>query len=308
MPERGRRDVGCDNHPRRQVQGDGLCLSLERLRDYRAYTYRTAPDRRVTTLEGAVRFVEERGFVFFHPVQGPPMPSLWHAVAGDRPVPAEHDDPGHVTWGWKDSLLGTRRWYYAKVLRRCSTIISMDVVPFFYALSPNYGVPEEDYLIAYEQGRLSQAAKAIYESLLERGPQDAIALRRSCGMAGKRHAYGFDRGLVELQGAFMVLPTGVADAGGWHYAFVYDITARHFPHLPEAARPIHLQDASRRLAQLYLQSVGAVAVADIGRLFAWPPIDVDATVNSLVDAHLVRRGVRVPGQRGEWVAICDLVG
>jgi len=70
----------------------------------------------VRTKEQAIAYVEERGFVYFWPIKGVMMPSLWQAVAGDRPVASEHDDPGHVTWGWKDGLLGERLWYYAKVL------------------------------------------------------------------------------------------------------------------------------------------------------------------------------------------------
>jgi len=61
--------------------------------------------------EEAIRYVNERGFIYFWPINGILLPSLWEAVSGDRPVPNEHDDPGHVTWGWKDSLLGKHVWY-----------------------------------------------------------------------------------------------------------------------------------------------------------------------------------------------------
>ncbi|MCK7520523.1 MAG: hypothetical protein MZV64_23930 [Ignavibacteriales bacterium] len=50
----------------------------------------------------ASTFVNRRGFVFFWPISGIDLPSLWTAVAGDRPVADKHDDPGHITWGWKD--------------------------------------------------------------------------------------------------------------------------------------------------------------------------------------------------------------
>lgn len=49
-----------------------------------------------------VDFVNERGSVYFWPIKDVTLPSLWTAVAG------AHDDPGHVSWGWKDSLLGQR--------------------------------------------------------------------------------------------------------------------------------------------------------------------------------------------------------
>jgi hypothetical protein len=34
------------------------------------------------------------------------------------------------------------------------------------------------------------------------------------------------------------LPIGVAQAGAWSYAFVYEILQRHFPDVPERAHPI----------------------------------------------------------------------
>ena len=43
-------------------------------------------------------------------IKGIAFPSLWTAVAGDRPFADEHDDPGHVTWGWKDTAPGQRIW------------------------------------------------------------------------------------------------------------------------------------------------------------------------------------------------------
>ena len=69
------------------------------------------------------------------------MPSLWVAVAGDRPVPDEHDDPGHVTWGWKDGLLGKRRWYYGRVLRKRNTFISLDICLTFMRFPPITAIP-----------------------------------------------------------------------------------------------------------------------------------------------------------------------
>jgi hypothetical protein len=79
-------------------------LSLAAVQAYRKRTFRLEPGRRVRTQGEAIAFVGERGFVFFWPIKEVVLPSLWVAVAGDRPVPAEHDDPGHVTWRWKDSL------------------------------------------------------------------------------------------------------------------------------------------------------------------------------------------------------------
>jgi hypothetical protein len=48
----------------------------------------------------------------------------------------------------------------------------------------------------------------------------------------------FERALVELQVGLKVLPVGVAEAGTWRYAFVYEIVQMMHPQLASTrARP-----------------------------------------------------------------------
>jgi hypothetical protein len=262
----------------------------------------------VTTREQAVDFVNRRGFVHFWPVKGVTLPSLWAAVAGDRPVPNEHDDPGHITWGWKDEMLGARRWYYAKVLRRKATFIALDVVPLFYALSENYGEPEQDYLLQYQEGRLTFEAKAVYETLLAEGPLDSISLRKLARLGSRESEARFNRALELLQGDFKILPIGVAQAGAWKYAFIYDLVHRFYPELPEQARPIRQAAARRKLAELYLTSVGAILEKGVTSLFGWTKGETAAAIAALADDGILLPGVKLAGQPGEWLALAPLVG
>ena len=284
----------------------GVPLSLERIQTHRARTYRLLPGLRLTSLAEAAAFVEDRSFVFFWPIKGVEMPSLWAAVAGDRPVADEHDDPGHKTWGWKDASLGKKCWYYAKVLRKKATMIALDVAPYFYALSENYGTPEEDYLDQYRQGTLTQESKAIYEVLLREGPTHTIALRTMTFMAGKASNSRFSRALDELQADFKILPVGVAQAGTWNYAFIYDCVHRHYPDLPERAGAIKISEAQRTLVELYFRSVGAAQLGDVAKVFQWPRKDVEQAARALVDAGTLVAGLTIPGQKGEWLALADL--
>ncbi|MBN2547898.1 MAG: winged helix DNA-binding domain-containing protein [Anaerolineales bacterium] len=278
----------------------------ERLRKYRAQTFRLAADRRLKDRDQAVDYVNERGFVYFWPITGILLPSLWVAAAGDRPVADEHDDPGHVTWGWKDSLLGQRLWYYAKVLRKKATMISLGAAPYFYALSENYGSAEEDYLIQYEQGHLTQEAKVLYEALLDEGPLDTVALRRVTHMSSPSSEGRFTRALSDLQADFKILPVAVTQAGAWHYAFAYDVVARHYPELPEQARTISESDARRKLVELYFHSVGAAQVNDVCKLFGWKLAVVDQTIQHLVESGVLQRGLSLNTRPGEWVGLAEL--
>lgn len=234
------------------------------------------------------------------------LPSLWVAVAGDRPVADEHDDPGHVTWGWKDQMLSQRRWFYAKLLRRRATIVSLEYLPYFYALSENFGDPH-DYLLEYEAGTLTAEAKAIYEALLEKGPMDTLSLRREARLASRDSNSRFERGLTELQVGLKVLPVGVAEAGAWNYAYVYDLVIRWWPELPELARPIGRGAARRALVRRYLENVGAATPGQIARLFGWLQPDVERVLGHLAEESIITPHLSIEGLKGEYVAVRELV-
>lgn len=281
-------------------------LPYEAIEQHRLVTYRLLPELRLHNLDDAIQFVNQRGFVFFWPIKGIDLPSLWAAVAGDRPVADEHDDPGHITWGWKDASLGQRRWYYAKAVRKKSTIISLDLAPAFYALSENYGAPEEDYLTLYEQGRLAQEAKAVYEALLHNGPLDTIDLRRATRMTSRESDSRFNKAITDLQADFKILPVGVSQAGGWHYAFIYEVAARHFPELPDLAQAMGEQEARCQILTSYLRSVGAAPLMTLPRLFGWTPREAQRAVERLAQMEAVTLGVEVEGRPGEWIAVREL--
>ena len=278
-------------------------ITLEEVNQYRLKNFHQSSGDHLQTSDQAVDFVNQRGFVLFWPIKGITFPSLWTAVAGDRPVADEHDDPGHVTWGWKDSLLGSRAWYYSKALRKKSTMISQQVVPYFYALTENYGSPEEDYLTLYEQGRLTQEAKAIYEALLDQGQLDTIALRKAARLSSKDSDSRFNKALVDLQVDFKILPVGVTQAGAWHYAFAYDIVTRHYPEIIDQTRFISERQAYRRLAELYFHSVGAAQLRDLLKIFAWPVTEAEQAVDLLVHEGVLCRDIEIESQPGKWIAL-----
>ncbi len=278
----------------------------ELIHAYRAQTFHWLPGQRLKERQDAVAFVKERGFVFFWPITGFLLPSLWVATAGDRPVADEHDDPGHVTWGWKDALLGSREWYYAKVLRKKGTMISHELTPYFYALSENYGAYDEDYLTLYEQGRLTLEAKLVYEALLDQGPLDTVELRKATHMSSPSSETRFNRAISDLQADFKILPVGVTSSGAWHYAFAYEIVARHYPELPDQAHEIREDQARAKLLEIYLHSVGAAPLNQATRLFGWRPVEAGRAIEGLARAGEILCEVKVENQPGEWLASAHL--
>jgi hypothetical protein len=268
----------------------------------RAHNYHCSPERRIQTIEQARAFVEEMGFCHFWPTQGVEMPNLFHAIAGRvRAVPDEHNDADlGKCWGWKDEALDKRWWYYGKLIRRRATMVSLDLLPAFYACSDNFGDMEHDYLDEYRDGRLSLEEKNIYEALLENGPLDTVELRKKARLANDSVKYKFDKTMTELQAKLKVLPVGVAPVGAWRYAFIYEIVARWYPDLSDRARPISRREAQKTLVMRYLQNVVAATRQEIFLaldVLGWSRHESERAIESLVEEGALRE-TQVQGMKG----------
>ena len=270
-------------------------LDPDSLMAYRAETFRIMPQSKLHDVEDAIDFVNARGFVFLWPVKGVDLPNLWNAVAGDRPVESDHDDAGHVTWGWKDSMLGEKVWYYAKILRGKATFVSLEVIPYFYALSERVG-DLDDYLLAYDEGRLTWVEKSVADAIYNHGALHTLELRRRSYLEASSAKSRFDRALTSLQRGLWILPIGIARAGAWKYAFIYELVDRWHPQILDAARKISTRDAYKKLTSIYLDSVGAIEPAKIARLFRWK---IDYVRRALDD--LEGDGLALSLEDGRWI-------
>ena len=282
-------------------------IPAARLREYRERTFCYLPRKRLRSKQDAIDFVNERGAVFFWPIKGIDFPSLWGAVAGDRPVPNNHDDPAHVTWGWKDDLLGKKIWFYAKILRQKSTIISLDLLSFFYALSPNYGNPEEDYMVSYEEGVLSSEEKLVYEALLNYGALDSLMLRKAANLSSSENTSRFNRALLLLQRDFRILPVGIAESGAWHYAFIFDAVHRQFPDLADRAHNISEVQARQEILRSYFLSVSCATKHEVKIIFQWTDLSIDRSLKTLAENGFLIEGVQIKDKPGDWFTIIKLL-
>jgi hypothetical protein len=263
----------------------------------REVRYRRRMALRITSPEQAQAFVDDVGFCFLFPIQGIEMPSLWDAIAG-RVVKTYSSHSGYEierTWGWKDDALDKKQWYYGKLIRHKATLVSLDFLPNLYALSENYGDYEHDYLEEYRAGRLSAEAKAIYDALLKNGALDAVRLRREAHLSAEASKPRFERALTELQVGLKVLPVGIAEAGAWRYAFIYELLPRWLPDVPERARSIGRGQARRTILDQYLRNVIATTAPSAARVFGWSLADARQAAETLAQAGRLTLDVKVVG-------------
>lgn len=272
-------------------------LSPDRITALRNERYHRTPARRVRSEEEAVAFVEEVGFAFLFGDKTVEIPTLWGAICGEnRPVPRHHNDPDlGRTWRWKDTLPSRGAIYYGKLLRNKPTLVALDLLPAFYALSPNFG-DLEDYLEQYAAGELSVEAKNVYEVLLKGGALATSRLRQIAGLAGGgANARRFERALTELQTQLKIVKVGISDANRWGYAYVYDLFLRRFPYLPGAARQISSDQAMETLLLRYLRNVVAQPTRAVQRLFGWDDWNWRRVLERLTARKLVILDARIEG-------------
>lgn len=257
-----------------------LPAEVQRMRDR---LWRRRRDLRLRTSRQARTFVRQVGFCLFWPTSGIELPNLLQAIAGNaRPLTTGYDDPAiGRSWNWKDEALDKRWWYYGKLVRRRATLVSLELLPSFYALSENYGDPQ-DYLVEYREGRLSAEAKSIYEVLLQQGPTDTVRLRAEARLASTSAKARFDRALVELQAGLKVLPVGVAEAGAWRYAFIYELVDRWVPQVPDQARGLSVGEARRRILRQLLGNLIVADRAGLARILGWRGADLARTLDPML--------------------------
>jgi hypothetical protein len=278
--------------------------SAEAVESWRERRYRRRPDLRLRTVEETLAFVNDVGFCFLFPERGIEVPTLWEAICGERrPVPVHHDDQAlGYAWHWKDELPSRGAVYYGKLLRRKPMFVSLELLPHFYALSDNYG-DLEDYLLEYEEGRLSDEARRVYEALLEHGAMPTSHLRRKSGLAGRGNAARFDRAIAELQVGLKIVKTGISDANAWKYCYVYDVLMRRWPDLVARAGNLSRTQARRALLLRHLRNVGVASERDLTRLFGWDRDTAGESCESLVtsgELQLVKLSHDAQGEALAW--------
>jgi hypothetical protein len=278
-------------------------LTRESLQAARAERYRQRPHLRVRTKEDALEFLNDVGLCLLFSASDIELPSLWGALCGeDRPVPSHHDNRElGLAWRWKDELPVAGKVLYGKFLRRKPVFISLELAPYFYALSPNYGDLAEDYMQDYLDGRLSVEAKQVFEVLLAEGALPTSRLRLEAGLGGKSNASRFDRALAELQMDFRISKVAISDANRWGYCYVYDLLPRHFPETVEASRAITGAQAREVILLRYLRTVAASTTREVLKLFGWRPGDLDPLVARLSDEGRLRTGVQIEGLEGVFM-------
>ena len=282
-----------------------LLYTVEEIEKWRDKAHRRTPRLAVRTRMKALAFINDVGFCFAFKSVSSELPCLWHAACGERepvmPRRTHHDPFISFVWEMKNVLPAERLVYYGKVLKHRPTLISLEMFPYFYALTRRTG-SKDDYLRAFRRGELSPVAKAIMDALMDSSPQVTRGLKIAVGGNSARARAGFDRAMAELQMKMYVVK--VAE----HYdpfTFEWELVPKAFAAQVRKARQITVQDARTRILDQYFRNQLVGSVPSISRLFGWDRQLIFQTLGMLVNRGIITPDVTVDGKRSAAYCLID---
>jgi hypothetical protein len=222
---------------------------------------RWRPDRPVTSIAEAARYVDRLGFALLFPTDRADAPALYEAVAGEDAVPFERGmGPAEsAVWTWKDELPAAGLAWYGKLLYGRASLLAPALLR---ALYPGAGEPDD-----HEAIELPAEAHRIAEALMT-GPLSSAALRE---IIGDRHRY--DRAVSTLHRNLLVTSAGVQEhRSGWP-AVVLELTCRLFD--------VGGGPDRRYATQRFLDTMVEAAPARLARAYGWPVAEARAELAAL---------------------------
>jgi hypothetical protein len=122
-----------------------------------------------------------------------------------------------------------------------------------------------------------------------------VRLRRESRLSSEENKPRFEKALTELQTGLKVLPVGIAPAGAWRYAFIYEILPRWYPDVPERAREIDRARARAAILDQYMRNVIASPLISAARLFGWKSTEAQQAAERLAAEGRVELDMKVAG-------------
>jgi hypothetical protein len=156
----------------------------------------------VRTIEDARRFVQQVGACAIFDDPSGQLPSLWGAVDAPDKQPGERgwgDRMGKV-WSWKNELPARYpdEIFYGKLKGGRAILCTME------RLREIYGAQHRSL------DQVSQTARELYD-VIRQGPIANKELRFATGLDGKAGKSRFDRALMELQVAMLIVRLNQSD-------------------------------------------------------------------------------------------------
>jgi len=238
--------------------------------------------------------VNEVGFCFVFQASHADLPSLYQATQAGLSAPGHLRRRSEKGAGLPSEigeiLPGQADAYYAKLLLHRPTMISLEYLPHFFAISGRSGEKTE-YVRQALRGNLSPMERTIMEHLHRHSPQSTAGLRRLAGSGERRIKGTFDLALAELQAGMYISKTH-----DWRhsFSFLWAPVIELYALQVRRARRISADAARHEILERYFRNQLIGSVGSIRRLFRWEKQDVFRSLG-----ELMRRGIITPDAQVE---------
>jgi len=273
-----------------------LDYTWEAIESRRDRIHRRAPELAVRTKKQALKFINKVGFCFLFQAENSELPCLWNAVCGMRdavPPKRKVRDPFQSLMSdLKRILPGGRGVFYGKVLQGRPSVISLDLLPYFFALSHRVGKRDE-YLSEFLHGRLTPIAKEIMDSLLDSSPQDTKGLKLAVVGTSRHRNLSFEKALGELQSNMFIV--NVADEYD-PFASEWEPVHRSFNQQLKKVRHISVDEARTQILGKYFENQVVSSVQAIHRVFGWKKQIIYKALGALIQRGIIVPNVKVDGK------------
>ncbi|PWK07921.1 AlkZ-related protein [Tumebacillus permanentifrigoris] len=195
----------------------------------------------------------------------PEHPSLESITPKDAWHTGAETDP----WLWRDRVAGEGVAAYGRFFKKKPILVSLELYPYLQAVLRDELTVEE----RYADGKLSHAAKKVYEAVAADGGIDTKALRKVVGMQDKDSKNDYDKALVELQESGDLVIAGIAERlndqgqkNGWN-STCYELADRWLEQKGSAVRELSREEAKAHLFTHLEQVCTEPALAFFRKLF-----------------------------------------
>jgi hypothetical protein len=249
---------------------------------------------RISTAAHLLRFVDACGFCYAFTAGELPLPACFDHLA-TRSV----DRMWGWMWEWKDTLPEEGKLYYGKLLKGKPTFVSLDFLPYFYAVHGRAG-EDDDYLEDVRAGRITEVGRRIYETLVQHGETQTKRLRADLGIESKEGRNEYARAIEDLQRLFYVTRVRAVGEGRVDYNYTFDVFTRRYPKIVSRAARLQSGAAMRAILTRGLELAGALPEAKLATIFGW---DDERAARLVVELERAGSLARIGEGRARLVAL-----
>jgi hypothetical protein len=282
-----------------------LDYTREDLEQWRDRVHRRTVRRAVRNKVQAIRFIDDVGFCFAFSSAESELPSLWHAMRGERsssiPAPVPGDSTMTFIREMKHLLPAEGKAFYGRMFRHRPSLVSMEYFPYFMVLADRSG-HQDDYLQAFRRGNISPCAMEIMDVLRRSSPKDTHSLRKAVGASSRSRSHEFEKAMLELQTRFYI-----ARVSGPANRFVceWNTVNRAFPAASRRAHRIQPIQARTQILHRYFQNQLIGSVHSIRSVFGWKRAAIFETIGQLMNDGVIMSGVTLDGKDGRYYCLVN---